>query len=388
MEKCHNYRVRPVLYLILLFGLFGGCSCSDTTMLLTASICPDCSLEEMQSEPEFELEKPKPVVKKPKNIVVFGDSLSDQGNFFNILNQEFSYLKEVRMFSPPASHNGRAFTNGLLPVEYLANYYKIHLKPSFVNKPDDRRISTLKKTLTGQNYAVFNTAITSDYIGILHSPFNKFSLEYQISNYKKYGNKKHIEDTLFFIWTGGNDVLNLVADDLHTQEEKDKMISQLAFIVNQSVKRLHTLGGRKFIVVGLPNVGLTPKFYGTKMQKTASYFSEKLEDAIGKTLLSTYSPEELTWVPLIKFFGKTLEDYPEDIRHKACVLNIANGHFRLTPFIKRREFSVKFIDGCTQDDLDQGRRFFYDRLHATDAVYRKAGLKFIRTAHKLFNPPI
>ncbi|VVM19388.1 hypothetical protein BSPWISOXPB_3354 [uncultured Gammaproteobacteria bacterium] len=51
-------------------------------------------------------------------------------------------------------------------------------------------------TLAGNNYAVSNATIASDYSGLVDRLFNHLSLPYQIKKYTT-DNKKDIKDTLF-----------------------------------------------------------------------------------------------------------------------------------------------------------------------------------------------
>lgn len=364
------------------------------------------------------------------DIVVFGDSLSDSGNFFGILN-DFPYLKNIRMTSPPSSYGGHAITNGSLVVEYLANHYKINLRPAWATEDKDNSTLNRKDGIitreadkvairslftsayrgegdqtkmldyinefhnykartkpVGHNYAFINATILPDYnINLMvNELFNKLSLSHQIDDYKKYGNKNDIENTLFVIWIGGNDISRITIDPRSTVEQKMKVIPKLVLKINESIKRLQKMGAKKLLVAGIPDIGLTPAFFGTKAQPLSSTLAQVFEEHLGKSILSNYSQEQVAWVPILEFFRAELQNWPEkNTRYQACVSHIASTPFDITRFTEQEELKIRFINNCTQEDLDQGRRFFYDHFHGTDAIYQKTSTQFIEATEQLFN---
>jgi len=95
----------------------------------------------------------------PKSLVVFGDSLSDQGNVFLIANHVTS-LRNIHMSTPPSSHNGHVFSNKLLAVEYLAQHYGIKLSPAWHYKKSSADINKIKESYSN----IFtSSALNSDF---------------------------------------------------------------------------------------------------------------------------------------------------------------------------------------------------------------------------------
>jgi hypothetical protein len=58
-------------------------------------------------------------------VIKYCFDLSDQGNIFSIVTH-VTDLKNIHMTTPPSSHDGHAFSNKLLAVEYLAQHYGLN----------------------------------------------------------------------------------------------------------------------------------------------------------------------------------------------------------------------------------------------------------------------
>lgn len=348
----------------------------------------------------------------PKSLVVFGDSLSDQGNVFLIVNHVTS-LRNIHMSTPPSSHNGHVFSNKLLAVEYLAQHYGIKLSPAWHYKKSSADINKIKEsysniftsstlnsdfqkekknsqhykevsflikkildnihlpTLAGNNYAVSNATIASDYSGLVDGLFNRLSLLYQIEKYKKDNkkdNKKDIKNTLFVIMIGGNDIINIARSSEPNKKEK---ISNLMPIMVKVIHKLQEFGAKKILVVGAPNVGEAPSFYNTSLEKITSKLSEQFNQELSQDITQYFSKKQVAWLPISKQFSKILKKWPDKIRHKACVSDIVNHTFNVIKFLEHEELEVKFVNGCTQSLLNNEKYAFYDIIHASDAVYRE-----------------
>jgi cholinesterase len=136
-------------------------------------------------------------------LVVFGDSLSDNGNA------------------------GR-FTNGPVWVEGLAEYLGLALRPSRTG---------------GTNHAV----------GGAHAAGGPNGLRAQVRSYLAGRRGKAQPRALHVVWAGGNDLLasGLAADP-------DAVGPAAAAAVGEAVGNLAAAGARTLLVPNLPDVGMTP----------------------------------------------------------------------------------------------------------------------------------
>src|SRR5262245_41839418 len=114
-----------------------------------------------------------------KDVIIFGDSLSDNGNLYNIL--------KVIPASPPY-YEGR-FSNGPTWAELVGNYY-------------------YKK-----NYATVENFAYGGATAVLHRPLKDHyaapvTLEAELNEYLIKSPHKNKEPSLFILWIGGNDYLD------------------------------------------------------------------------------------------------------------------------------------------------------------------------------------
>ncbi len=151
-------------------------------------------------------------------IVVFGDSLSDNGNLYDYLDHEFPP-------SPPY-HQGR-FTNGPIWIELLAaSYY-----------PEDAAAHV-------QDFAFGGAGVTADEDAL-------FSLTHEIDSYFLAHHDKADEHSLYVVWIGSNNYLSL-------PDSEDEPVSQVIKGINDDLKRLADKGAKHILVVGVPDLGQTP----------------------------------------------------------------------------------------------------------------------------------
>lgn len=157
----------------------------------------------------------------PKQIVFFGDSLSDNGNLYS------TFFKRIPK-SPPY-YNGR-FSNGPTWSDQVAQFY-LH-----------------KYNIASLNYAVGGATAS------LHNPFAGFlpyPLSQEISHYlipRPFAKK---DDTLFVIWIGANDYLN-------GAENVDQATTKVVSDIKSSLQKLISKGGKHFVVMNLPDLAKTP----------------------------------------------------------------------------------------------------------------------------------
>lgn len=152
-------------------------------------------------------------------IVVFGDSLSDNGNLFQ-------YMKKQFPVSPPY-FQGR-FSNGPVWVELLAeSYFK-----------DDTKAHLL-------DYAFAGASVQDDD----EEPL--FTLRSEVDSYLLAHQNHAVDNSLYVIWIGSNDYL-AVPEDVETATQ------DVNNTINQSLERLVAKGAKHFLILNLPDLGRTP----------------------------------------------------------------------------------------------------------------------------------
>ncbi len=168
---------------------------------------------------------------QPQSIVVFGDSLSDNGNKYQ------AYQIPV---SPPYWH-GR-YSNGPVWVENLA--FQFNLIPNPILEAD------YPKTRNFQDYAMGDATASDKY---LNPAEQSHSLMQQL---KEYQTDTHASpsDTLAIIWIGSNDYKNTSCRSSPFICTKEIIRTQKQFI-----ERLYEFGIRHFLILSLPNLAITPQ---------------------------------------------------------------------------------------------------------------------------------
>ena len=160
-------------------------------------------------------------------LVVFGDSLSDTGNF--------SLASQGVLPPTPLYAEGR-FSNGQVWVEYVAQYLSMgQPTPSL---------------LGGSNYA-FNGARAAG-----ESPYGSPDLQLQIQDFLNSNQGVAAPENLYVIWAGANDIFFGAAAN------ESNFIPNALAAVAQAVGQLRSAGARYILVLNLPPLGDTPYFNG------------------------------------------------------------------------------------------------------------------------------
>ena len=174
-------------------------------------------------------------------IIVFGDSLSDTGNFYRMTGDTFPP-------SPPY-WQGR-FCNGPVWVEYLA---------------EDLGMAGLE-----DNYAVGGAATGTENDS---APFG--GVQNQIARYVS--SHPGDPDALYILWAGHNDVMLALTTGRYDP-------SQIVPNTINNIRTLWAAGARHILVVNLADLGKIPMLVSTEDSATVSWFvasiNENLADAL------------------------------------------------------------------------------------------------------------
>lgn len=210
------------------------------------------------------------------NIVVFGDSLSDNGNLYEVMKHQLPQ-------SPPY-YEGR-FSNGPVWVEQvLASYF-----------PSSATTHLL-------DYAVGGSGVSEedDDDDIL------FTLKKQITTYLLSHDDKANADDLYVVWIGANNYLGLPSDT-------EKTLNDVNEGIIHSVEILISKGAKHIVLFNLPNLGKTPAAAEFDAADIMDYFSvqhnERLRQSFNK-LKQSYPEVEWLYFDLGSMFNDVI-DHPD-----------------------------------------------------------------------------
>ena len=168
-------------------------------------------------------------------LVVFGDSLSDNGN-------TYEYSHHVK---PPdvLYYRGR-YSNGPIWIDYVVD-------------------SLFPKS---GNQALLNYAFGG--AGVLHSREAAFTLSQEVDSYLLTHKARAESQTWFVLWMGANDYLI----------QPDSYIATVNPVITEMERNLLRLiahGAQHFMIIGLPDLGMSPFAHELELQKQLSAVSHE-----------------------------------------------------------------------------------------------------------------
>jgi phospholipase/lecithinase/hemolysin len=182
-------------------------------------------------------------------IVVFGDSLSDTGNFAHLSNSAYGAV----IPGPIADYTAGRFTDGTDTNPAAHNFTGVwveQLAASLTANP------AIKDSLDGGlNYAVGSATTASGTTVVQYGPSNSLTVTVpnvaqQIATYL--ATKPTITSkTLFVVWCGANDLINATS------------AAQIVAAANNDVANIQTLiaaGATDILIPNLPPLGAVPRF--------------------------------------------------------------------------------------------------------------------------------
>lgn len=198
-------------------------------------------------------------------MYVFGDSLSDTGNVFNVSQQTIG-----TGFPPPPYFNGR-FSNGPNWVDYLAQ--DLNLNPTPYTALATGIIPT-----QGINFA-FGGATTG--LDNTIAPLLP-GLQQQIGLFANTVPTDQAADpnALYVLWAGANDYLPTQSPTFQPFDNPDTTIGNLSFALNT----LATIGAKNFLVLNLPDLGQLPLTNNTPISDSLNTLSDLHNTNLNTTL--------------------------------------------------------------------------------------------------------
>jgi outer membrane lipase/esterase len=174
--------------------------------------------------------------------IVFGDSLSDSGNYFTQFGgMSMQPYETENVPSAPYAIGGHHFTNGATWVEQLTK--ELHI-------PNSGSPSEVSPGLF-RNYAVGRSRARAV---LLDGVFSEVNLTTQVDSFLADEDDQAPGAALYIIWIGSNDV----ADALFAPNPAEIMGAALLNTFTQ-IQRLYAHGARHFLILNMPDFALTPR---------------------------------------------------------------------------------------------------------------------------------
>lgn len=189
-------------------------------------------------------------------VVVFGTSLSDPGNAFALLSDPaspfrlskplnvppYDALDEFLVPGAPYARGGHHFSNGATWLEQyaLGRGLGAAVQPAFQTN-----------SANATNYAIGSTRARS---GVSGTPTLAFQVQSFLGKHPQAAS-----DALYVIEMGSNDVRDaLAAFDSQDPSAAIQIIGEAITAIGNEIATLYGAGARRFLVLNVPNIGLTP----------------------------------------------------------------------------------------------------------------------------------
>lgn len=280
------------------------------------------------------------------SLVVFGDSLSDTGNLFELTGGTYPP-------SPPY-FNGR-FSNGPIWIDYLTT--SLGLTAADVNN------FAVGGAQTGEgNVENIVGRIDTDLPG-LQNQIEEFTTQVGIAD----------PDALYFFWAGANDFLILPEDPQAVQAAITNAVTN----INTAVANLATTGAENIVVSNLPSLGLTPLSRVLQTSEQAQQLTQAYNQALAASLISleqniqAQNPEfDLVLVDLFSEFQK-IETNPAAFG----LSNITDPFSLEAVAVTQPNLVGLFPEPSVQAD----EYAFFDLVHPTTAIHEYLSKVFLES---------
>jgi len=254
-------------------------------------------------------------------MIVFGDSLSDNGNIYSITSKLHKTVPPIPVIpKKPPYYKGR-FSNGLNWADNAAAAMEIDLA----------------------DYA---------YGGSWAEPLQDsgqlipFSLGMQVNFYLVKGIfDRHKENHLYVVWSGSNDYLQGRPDPVYAT-------SKAVATIEKQVTSLIYYGAKQFLIMGIPDLSGTPEVAerGPEAQVSAKEISymhnEKLEKLIQK-LREENKDVTFVYINIVKQMEQMLA-HPEEYHLK----NIKEACYKGGYYLNRKLIRMNEIEAAKKEHID------------------------------------
>jgi phospholipase/lecithinase/hemolysin len=200
-----------------------------------------------------------------RNIVVFGDSLSDNGNLYEVMKHQLP--------SSPPYFEGR-FSNGQVWVEHLAAAYF----------PSNPKAHLADYAFGGAGVSEYDSQDDDSVDGVLNH------LKKEIITYLSAHKNKASEDTLYILWIGANNYLGM-------PEEVEETIQMVNKGIAVDLERLVNHGAKHILVVNLPDLGRTPAAREFDSIDAFSYYTNRHNQLLTQSMVELREQHpDVNWI--------------------------------------------------------------------------------------------
>jgi len=176
-----------------------------------------------------------------RQIVVFGDSLSDSGNAFALVGRAntppYNSLDQLLVPDMPYAKGGHHFSNGATWVEQLA-------RP--LGLSGNTRPALQGSGTEATNYAVGGARAHEDGINV--------NLRVQVNTFLNAFGGVAPSDALYVVEFGSNDIRDALAQGA----DGGGVLNGALTAIGNNISVLYAAGARKFLVCNAPDLSLTP----------------------------------------------------------------------------------------------------------------------------------
>lgn len=262
-------RMRLLLHLLVLL-VFAGCSMQGPAPVSS----PRPSPLPYQGSP-FPLQEPASTLPVPSQVYAFGDSYSDNGNFYKLDPSAFdSYNWEGRS------------SNGPVAVEVFANLLGVGLT--------DYAVGGAKSDTENPNGGVYSNTGMLSQIEKFKTELNGKGADPQALYFIRIGTCDYLVKPLGMAWIENPALTDQVVDNIATG------ISELA-----------QLGARRFLVIGPENLAILPIVKSTESKRQdATEFQNLMKSKLPNRIaeLATQSGIEVTYFDALDLSNRILKD--------------------------------------------------------------------------------
>ncbi|KAK3199715.1 hypothetical protein Dsin_023130 [Dipteronia sinensis] len=198
-------------------------------------------------------------------MFVFGDSLVDVGNnnYLRLSLAKANYPHNGIDF-PTKRPTGR-FSNGKNSADFLAEKVGLPTSPPYLFLRNKKNKTSL--FMNGVSFASAGAGIFNDTNQILGEliPLTK-QVDYYETVYEDLmkqlgsgGVKQHLSESLFVVVIGSNDIFYYLGlSVLQNKYTPQQYVTLMTTNLEPQLRRIYKFGARKFVVVGLGQIGCTP----------------------------------------------------------------------------------------------------------------------------------
>lgn len=266
-------------------------------------------------------------------LYVFGDSLSDTGNVFNVTG-----------IPPSPPYAPGRFSNGPIWVDVLAADLGLNPAP-LVSPPGTDFSEGINFAFGGATTGLSNT-VSEDLLGLQEQVF-------AFGSFFPMGNPD--PDALYVVWAGGNDYLPTTSSTFAPFITPDPTIAN----ITQALNGLYSLGARNFLVANLSDIGGLPQVVNTPLAPFLSQLTIAHNTQLEATLMTlnqTLPGANFNLLDVNILFQEVIAENQFGVVDEACV-----------------DFTQLQI--CSQPD----EYLFWDILHPTTVAHAQIGTLAINT---------